>query len=192
MNGPSLAKGLAGASPLSLSKMLKSVEKLGVWTLRRLAEGLPREAWSRFMMPSLRFKGLTVAKDPKVPLRRFSMRERVERGAKVVSVGVVLIPQGLWGVVLSTGPAKSSRVRAFSSPGATILGGMGVVFPASPNTVRARLAGLRGDVRRRMTGRVILALGGYGTARGEGWVDCGKRTKLFWDDRREGDRGEEM
>lgn len=61
LNGASLANGLAGAFSASLSKMLKSGEKLGVCTLRRLAEGLPREAWSKFIIPSLRFKGLTAA-----------------------------------------------------------------------------------------------------------------------------------
>jgi len=41
-----------------------------------------------------------------------------------------------------------------------------------------------------MTGRVIFALGGYGTARGDCWPDEGNNTKLFCEDRREGDRGE--
>lgn len=69
----------------SLSKMLNSAEKLEVCTLRRFAEGLPRDAWSKFMIPSLRFKGLPVAKLPKFPLRRFSTRDKLERGAKVDS-----------------------------------------------------------------------------------------------------------
>lgn len=83
--------------------MLNSAAKVGVCTLRRFADGLPRDAWSKFIIPSLRFKGLPVAKLPKVPLRRFSMRDSVERGAKVDSprgVEVLLIKQGLSGVVL--------------------------------------------------------------------------------------------
>lgn len=56
---------------------------------------------------------------------------------------------------------------------------MGVALPPSVDTVKARLAGLRGDVRRRMAGRVIFALGGYGTARGDCCPEDGNRTKLF-------------
>jgi hypothetical protein len=107
------------ASSTSLSKILNSVEQLGLCTLRRFAEGLPREAWSRFIIPSLRFNGLPVAKEPKVPLRRFSMRDSVDRGAKVDSpwkIGV-LFAQGLSGVVLKPVGTKSSRVKSFSSPG---------------------------------------------------------------------------
>jgi hypothetical protein len=77
--------GVVFSSSSSLSKILKSVEKVGVCTLRRFAEGLPREAWSKFMIPSLRFKGLPVAMAPNVPLRRFSIRDSVDRGANVVS-----------------------------------------------------------------------------------------------------------
>lgn len=114
-------------------------------------------------MPSLRFRGLTVAKEPNVPLRRFSIRVRVERGAKVVSpggaAGVVVTPRS-GQIELSVGSAKSSSVRAFSSPGSREVGWGAVALPPSADTVRARLAGLRGDVRRRMAGRVILALGG--------------------------------
>jgi hypothetical protein len=73
------------SSSSSLSKILKSVEKVGACTLRRFAEGLPRDAWSKFMIPSLRFKGLPVAMAPNVPLRRFSTRDSVGRGANVVS-----------------------------------------------------------------------------------------------------------
>jgi hypothetical protein len=77
------------------------------------------------MMPSLRFNGLTVAKEPKVPLRRFSMRDKVGRGASVDSgrgpVGVVL-RHGLAHELLSLGSAKSSNVKAFSSPGAMEMG----------------------------------------------------------------------
>lgn len=77
------------------------------------------------MMPSLRFKGLTVARDPNVPLRRFSMRDRVGRGPNVDSgsgaVGVVL-REGLAQELLSLGSAKSSSVNAFSSPGAIVMG----------------------------------------------------------------------
>jgi hypothetical protein len=43
-----------------------------------------------------------------------------------------------------------------------------------------------------MTGRVILALGGYGSANGDGWDVLGKSTKLFCVDRRDGERGDEI
>jgi hypothetical protein len=43
-----------------------------------------------------------------------------------------------------------------------------------------------------MAGLVIFALGGYGTARGDCWPVEGNNTKLLWEDRREGDRGEEI
>lgn len=109
-------------SSTSLSKMLNSVGQLGLWTLRRFAEGLPRDAWSRFIIPSLRFRGLPVDKVLKVPLRRFSMRERVVRGAKVDSANGVLLAQGLSGVVLITLGTKSSRVKSFSSPGGREMG----------------------------------------------------------------------
>lgn len=60
---------------LSLSNMLKSAERFTAWTLRRFAEGLPRDARSKFIMPSLRFMGLTAEYEPNVPLRRFSTRD---------------------------------------------------------------------------------------------------------------------
>lgn len=57
------------------SKMLKSGVPPTLCRLRRLAEGLANSAWSRFIAPSLLFKGLTaVVRDPKLPLRRFSIR----------------------------------------------------------------------------------------------------------------------
>lgn len=149
--------------PTSLSKMLNSAEQLGVCTLRRFAEGLPRDAWSKFIIPSLRFKGLPVAKLPKVPLRRFSMRDNVGRGAKVDSpkgAEGVLIKQGLSGVVLCFGATRSSRVKSFSSPEGKEAGWVGVALPPSVETLKARLAGLRGDVRRRIAGLLIFALGG--------------------------------
>lgn len=85
----------------------------------------------------------------------------------------------------------------FSAPTGDIamIGGgcAGLAFPWSVETLRARLTGLRGDVRaRRMTGRVILALGGYGSANGDGWDVLGKSTKLFCVDRRDGERGDEI
>jgi hypothetical protein len=43
-----------------------------------------------------------------------------------------------------------------------------------------------------MTGLVILALGGYGRANGDGWDVLGKSTKLFCVDRRDGERGDEI
>lgn len=122
------------------------------------------------MMPSLRFRGLTVAKLPNVPLRLFSIRDSVDRGANVDSFCAaegVFNAHGPSGVVLSIGPDKSSSVKAFSSPGCIVTGCDGVELPPSAETVKARLAGLRGDVLRRMAGLVIFALGGYGTARGD-------------------------
>jgi hypothetical protein len=123
-DGDSPSVGLVGALSQLLSNILKSV-KLGACMLRRFAEGLPREAWSRFIIPSLRFRGLTVANEPNVPLRRFSMRESVERGANGVSLsgapGVVETPKFVQ-IESSVGSVKSSRVRSFSSPGGGAIG----------------------------------------------------------------------
>lgn len=56
----------------------------------------------------------------------------------------------------------------FSSPSGTDTGCGGVELPWSVDMLRARFAGLLGDVRvRRVAGRDILALGGYGTASGD-------------------------
>lgn len=70
----------------SLSNMLNSPVKFAAWTLRLFADGLPRDTRSRFIIPSLRFSGLTVAYVPNVPLRRFSIRESAGRGPRVGSV----------------------------------------------------------------------------------------------------------
>lgn len=61
--------------PSVASKMLKSGVPPTLCKLRRLAEGLANSAWSKFIAPSLLFRGLTaVVRDPKLPLRRFSIR----------------------------------------------------------------------------------------------------------------------
>lgn len=115
------------------------------------------------MIPSLRFRGLTVAKEPKVPLRRFSTRDSAGRGVNVDSVGGaegVTPRHGLAQELLSPGSAKSCSVKAFSSPDAMETGWVPTELPPSVDTASAHLAGLRGDVRRRITGRVIFALGG--------------------------------
>jgi hypothetical protein len=97
------------------------------------------------------------------------MRDIVDRDAEPGSKGSAdeeLSAQGLSGVVLS-GATRSSTDRTFSSPGSNEMGWLGVALPQSVETLRARLAGLRGDVRRRIAGLEIFALGGYGTARGD-------------------------
>lgn len=69
------------------SKILKSGVPPTLYKLRRLAEGLANSAWSRFIAPSLLFRGLTVVvKDPKLPLRRFSMRLRLGLNAMLLLV----------------------------------------------------------------------------------------------------------
>lgn len=40
------------------------------------------------------------------------------------------------------------------------MGWVGAALPLSVETLKTRLAGLRGDVRRRMAGLLIFALGG--------------------------------
>lgn len=89
--------------PASLSNILNSLERFAVCTLRLFADGLPRDARSKFIIPSLRFNGLTAAYELKVPLRRFSILDNVGRGAGGVSApGDELAEQPLE-VALSSG-----------------------------------------------------------------------------------------
>ena len=80
---------------------------------------------------------------------------------------------------------------AFSSPVGASTGCSGFAFPWSVEMFSTRFAGLRGEVRRRMAGREIFALGGYGTAKGDCWDELGRRTKLPWPVRRDGESGDE-
>lgn len=106
---------------LSLSNMLKSAERFTAWTLRRFAEGLPLDARSKFIMPSLRFMGLTAEYEPNVPLRRFSTREAEGRVVDDPSIHTV------WSLEHAPGaPPISSGKRLipgmgeeFSTPGVT-------------------------------------------------------------------------
>lgn len=127
------------------------------------------------MIPSLRFRGLTVDENaPKVPLRRFSTRESVGFGPRMLSAGRIVSVEAL-ALTVSSEPLLSSVVTTagvaftFSSPGASVAGGAGVAFPWSAKGFSARFVGLFGDVRvrdagigpvRRIVGRLILALGG--------------------------------
>jgi hypothetical protein len=177
-NKASVSSGLSavlrssGGVVLSLSNMLKSPEMFTECTLRRLADGLPRDARSRFMMPSLRFSGLTAGYDPNVPLRRFSIRDAEGRE---VGVPPSANTAGSLEHVPTPPPPISSGdmltpgiVGEFSSPGVTGIPCGGFALPWSVETLRARFTGLRGDVRaRRIVGREILALGGYGMANGD-------------------------
>jgi hypothetical protein len=79
-------------------------------------------------------------------------------------------------------------------------GGARDVLPWLLEGLSARLEGLFGEVRvrggcreprRRMVGRLIFALGGYGIATGEA-CEVGIRNKFPWFALREGDSGEEM
>ena len=79
-------------------------------------------------------------------------------------------------------------VEEFSTPGVVETPCRGLAFPWSVEMLSARLFGLLGDVRaRRITGREILALGGYGMANGDCWEELGNNTKLPCADLREGD-----
>ena len=107
----------------SLSKMLNSPVGFGVQTLRRFAEGLPRDAWSRFMIPSLRFRGLTVEYEPNVPLRRLSMRDRVGRGPSPFSAHD---PSIGWSAAVTS---ISGVAGEFSSPDGAKTGCSGFALP---------------------------------------------------------------
>jgi hypothetical protein len=155
---------------LSVSNILKSPERLAACTLRRFAEGLPRDARSRFIMPSLRFIGLTTGYEPNVPLRRFSIRDADGREEGVPSI----YPAGSIAHASIPPPISSGErlipgtVEEFSTPGVVEIPCSGFAFPWSVETLSARLTGLRGEVRaRRIGGRDILALGGYGMANGD-------------------------
>lgn len=178
--------------PASLSNMLNSLERFAACTLRLFADGLPRDARSRFMIPSLRFSGLTVAYEPKVPLRRFSILDIVGRGAGASAPEDEFGEQPLPLALSSEGTFMSGVMGEFSTPGVVKIGCTGFAFPWSTERLRARFTGLLGEVRtRRMAGLVILPLDGYGSANGDWCEELGKSTKLLCEDRREGDRGEE-
>lgn len=112
---------------LSPSNIPKSPERLAVWTLRLFADGLPRDARSKFIIPSLRFSGLTVGYEPKVPLRRFSIRDNVGRGPSVFSghVEASFAP----GVSSSEEKLNTGVVSAFSIPDVVGTGWAGLAFP---------------------------------------------------------------
>lgn len=79
----------------------------------------------------------------------------------------------------------------FSSPGGTDPERVGIALPWSLEILRTRFAGLLGEVRvRRMAGRDIFALGGYGEASGD-CCELEKSTKFPWLGFRDGDNGEE-
>lgn len=128
---------------------------------------------------------------PNVPLRRFSIRDRGGRGDGVGSRHV--------GAVVAKTPSAAPSVWAlsfgvadeFSSPGGSDAEREGIAFPWSVETLRTRFAGLLGEVRvRRMAGRDIFALGGYGDASGD-CCELEKSTKFPWLGFRDGERGEE-
>jgi len=196
-----------------LSNILKSesAPKLALWTLRLFADGLPRLTWSSPMMPSLRLRGLAVDENPpKISLRRFSTRDSVGFGPMMPSGGRIFSVDALAPAV-SSGPrllVSSAGTTAgvaitFSSPGASVTGGAGVAFPWSVNGFNARFVGLLGDVRvrvagngpvRRIVGRVIFALDGWGMANGD-WFEeepVETRNRFPWLALREGESGEEM
>jgi hypothetical protein len=179
--------------PASPSKILNSFEMFAACTLRLFADGLPRDARSKFIIPSLRFNGLTAAYEPKVPLRRFSIRDSDGRGAGGASAPDGEVVEQLLPLALLSGWTFIPGVAGeFSTPGVVKIGCTGFEFPWSADMLRACLTGLLGEVRtRRITGLVILALGGYGTANGDWCEELGNSTKLPCEDRREGERGEE-
>jgi hypothetical protein len=147
-------------------------------------------------MPSLRFNGLTAGYDPNVPLRRFSIRDAEGREVgvppsanTVVSLEHVPTPPP---AISSGDKLTPGIVGEFSSPGVTGIPRKWFALPWSVETLRARFTGLRGDVRaRRIVGREILALGGYGMANGDWWDELGKSTKFPCTDLRDGDNGED-
>jgi hypothetical protein len=92
-------------------------------------------------------------------------------------------------------------------PGAScrfpVEGDVGVEFPLSSDSDRPRFAGLLGEVLvrgeldcsapfRRMVGRLTRALGGKGTASGEGEPGAVRRKMFVVDACRVGERGEAM
>lgn len=72
---------------LSSSNILNSSVAIVAWILRLFAEGLPRDSWSRPMMPSLRFIGLgDLSYGSEFALRRFSARLSGGLGGNIGSV----------------------------------------------------------------------------------------------------------
>jgi len=96
-----------------LSKMLKSKPPpLTLCRLRRFAEGLSKPVWSSCIAPSLLLSGLiVVASEPKLPLRRFSMRPRL--GFKAI---LLFSTNGTVGPGIESGGVVLSLSKPFSSP----------------------------------------------------------------------------
>lgn len=126
---PMLSDGWLDGWGLSVaSKMLKSGAPPTLCRLRRFAEGLANSVWSRLIAPSVLFRGLTAeAKDPKLSLRRFSIRLRLGLNAKLLLL--------LFSVGESSGNGwrfsdkELGSPRQFSFPVNEIAGGVAAAFP---------------------------------------------------------------
>lgn len=109
------------------SKMLKSGVPPTLCRLRRLAEGLANSAWSRFIAPSLLFRGLTaVVRDPKLPLRRFSMRLALGLNVMLLLLSVEILVEKSWKF---SDDIMLGSWRRFSFSINDTTGGVTVAFP---------------------------------------------------------------
>lgn len=139
--------------------MLKSFPKLDIpCSERRLATGLPRLAWSRFMVASFLFSGLTV----------------LEGNASVASSNLEMLlfddPEtsrcsewrdDLSGWRREAGLDPKIMSPRFSWPWAAVGDGRAgrFEFPESGETPKTRLRGLLGDTRVLESGRVTTGFG---------------------------------
>ena len=126
------------------SKMLKSSP--GPWRLLRLAEGLSKAGASSDLRPSDRFMGLrgATAVINMPPLRLFSCR--------VCAVFQLSGSSGDLSFSFSSPPVKHCRASSRSVSAELLLrSGIGDALPLSLESAKARLVGLLGDVRSRLT-----------------------------------------
>ena len=123
------------------------------WRLRRFATGLPKLAWPKSMIASVRFSGLEVDVGTTSPRTSGNLvgvvLEAPERSRCILCLdGFSMLTRGLW-------PKASARLWkvVFSWPKSVSreLGGFGVVFPASDVMLSARFSGLLGG-RGRLVG----------------------------------------
>lgn len=140
-----------------------------------MADGLPKFAWSKFIIPSLRFRGLDFAAEAPVLRMLFSSRINARYGAWF---SFDVVPNGfeMNGATASPSELVRGSIR-FSTSSSTSPDDCGVALPLSLRSLSVDLPGLRCELfdrdvtpiglSLRILDRVFRTPGGYGVAKGD-------------------------